>query len=80
MDKAIKNQVIYSVSDTYLKELNNKYTGFLGVMRNYLLEHLIDWYKTIMTVDLKTNNQLMNDFIDFSLPIDKYFECINDCV
>ena len=42
MDKAIKNQVIYSVSDTYLKELNNKYTGFLGVMRNYLLEHLID--------------------------------------
>ena len=31
MDESLNNQAIDTAEDKYLKELNNKYTGFLGV-------------------------------------------------
>ena len=55
--EALKNQFIYTVKYTYLKELNNKYTGFLRVIFFNILEHLIDRYSKIVTMDLKANNQ-----------------------
>ena len=64
MDEAIKNQAIDSTKDTYLKESNNKYTGFLGVTFHDLLEHLLDCYWKITTVDLESNNKKMNEIID----------------
>ena len=57
MNEALKNQVINSVEDTYLKGLKKKYTGFLVVTCRNLLEHLVDRYGKIMTTDLKSNNQ-----------------------
>ena len=57
MDESLKNQVINSVKYTYLKELKNKHTGFLGVMFRNLLKHLINRYGKIVAVDLKSNNQ-----------------------
>ena len=45
-----------------------------------LLGHLLDIYGKIMTSDLEANNQKMNEPIDSSLLIDKYFEHIYDCV
>ena len=80
MDEALKNQVINSVEETYLKELKNKYTGFFGVTRCNLFGHLLDQYGKITTVNLESNNQRMNEPIDSSLPIDEYFERIYDCV
>ena len=56
MDEAIKNQAIDSTKDTYLKESNNKYTGFLGVTFHDLLEHLTDKYEKTTTSDIKANN------------------------
>ena len=80
MDEDIKNQSIYTVEDTYIKELKNKYTRFLIVTCRYLPENLLDQYVNITIMDLKYNNQWMNELIDTSLTIDKWFERINDCI
>ena len=71
MDEDIKNQSIYTVEDTYIKELKNKYTRFLIVTCRYLPENLLDQYVNITIMDLKYNNQWMNELIDTSLTIDK---------
>ena len=42
-DKALKNQVIDTVKDAYIKELKNKDTTFLGVTLRELPNHLIYW-------------------------------------
>ena len=80
MYESLKNQVINAVEDTYFRVSKNKYTGFLRVTFRDLLKHMINWYGKIMTTDLKYNNQRMNEPIDSSLPIDKYFNQIDDCI
>jgi hypothetical protein len=42
MDNAIKSQIIDSINDTYLCELRNKYTGYMGVSSRDLIDHLLD--------------------------------------
>ena len=56
MDEAFKNKVIETAKDTYIKELKNKYTLFLGVTCRDLLDHLTNRYGKITTMDLKVNN------------------------
>ena len=80
MDETLKNQIVETAKDTYLKELNNKYTSILGVTCRDLLEHLLDCYGNITTADFEYKNQQMNEPIDLSFPIDKYFEQIDECV
>ena len=80
MDEPLKNQVIDTSEYMYLKEFNNKYTVFLGDTCRDLLEHLLDRYGNITIADLEFNNQWMNELIDLSLPIDKYFDWIDECV
>ena len=41
MDKSLKNQVIDTVEDMYLKGLKNKYTAFIGVMCRDLLRNIL---------------------------------------
>ena len=74
MDESLNNQVIDTAKDTYLKELENKYTGFLGFTCRDIIEHLIDQYGRITTAYLEYNNQQMNDLINSYFPIDKYFK------
>ena len=63
IDKVLKNQFINTVDDTYIQELNNKYTMFLGVLFRDLLEHLIDQYRNITTADLEMKNLLRNNLV-----------------
>jgi hypothetical protein len=42
LDDALKSQVIDAINDTYLKEMRNKYTGYLGVTTRDLLDHLLN--------------------------------------
>ena len=42
-DKDFRNQVIYIIQDTYIKELKNKYSMFLGIMCCYILKDLINY-------------------------------------
>ena len=79
MDKALKNKVFNAFEDTYLKELKNKYTRFLGVTCRDLLDYLLDRYGKITTADLKDNNIQINETIELFLLIENIFECINKC-
>ena len=74
MDEALQNLVIDTVKYTYLKELENNYTGFFRFMCCNILKHLLNKYRNIMTADLEANNQRMKEPIEFSSPIDKYFK------
>ena len=60
--------------------IKNNYTGFLRVTCRNLFKHLLDPYEKITTVDIKANNQIMNDTIYISFTINKLFECISNCI
>jgi hypothetical protein len=51
MDDALKLQVINSVQETYICEMQNKYTGYLGTTTRDLLDHLLDRYGKITPAD-----------------------------
>jgi hypothetical protein len=80
MDDAIKAQIIDSVNDTYLNELRNKYTGYMGVSSRDLIDHLLDRYGKITPADIEECKKRMNEPIDSSQPIDIYFQKIDDCI
>jgi hypothetical protein len=75
MDDALKGQVIDTVHDTYLCEMRNKYTGYLGITTRDLLDHdMLDRYGKITPTDLKTNDQRMHEPIDSTQTIDMFFK------
>lgn len=80
MDDAIKAQIIDSINDTYLCELRNKYTGYMGVTARDLIDHLLDRYGKITPADIEACKQRMNEPIDSSQPIDAYYQKIDDCI
>jgi hypothetical protein len=80
MDDAIQSQVIDTINDTYLCELRNKYTGYLGVSTRDLFDHLLDRYGKITPHNIEECKTRMNDPIDSTQPIDIYFKKVDDCV
>ena len=80
MDDALKTQIIDTVEDTYLCEMRHKYTGYLGVKTRDLLDHLLDRYGKITAADLAACQIRMNEPINVDLPIDVYFQKIDECV
>ena len=55
MDEALKQQTIETIEDTYIKELRNKYTGFMKVKTIDLGYHLMEKYRKIIEIDLREN-------------------------
>ena len=80
MDDALKGQIIDIIEDTYLCELCNKCTGYLGVTTRDLLDHLIDGYGKITTADFEANKSRLNELIDMTQTIDVFFKQINGCI
>ena len=80
MDDALKAQLIDSVDDTYLCEVRNKYTGYLGITNRNIIDHLLDRYRKITPANIEACKVRMNEPIDLSQPIDLFFQHINDCV
>jgi hypothetical protein len=80
MDSALKTQIIDAIEDTYLCELRNKYTGYLGVTARDLIGHLLDRYGKTTPADIAVCKQRINEPIDASQPIDVYFQKIDDCI
>jgi uncharacterized protein (DUF433 family) len=80
MDAALKAQVIDTIQDTYIGELRNKYTGYLGVTTRDLLDHLLDRYGKITPADIVACKKEMTAPIDSTQPIDLDFKRIDDCI
>ena len=57
LDEALKNLVIDTIEDTYMKELKNNYTTIIGVTCCDPIEHLLDIYGKITIKDIEFNNQ-----------------------
>ena len=55
MDDALKTQFLDAVEDPYVSKLRNRYTGFMGVTKRDLLDHLMDRYSNITAANLKAN-------------------------
>jgi hypothetical protein len=80
MNGALKTQIIDAVADTYLGELQNRYTGYLGVTSRDLLDHLFERYGMITASDIANCRTRMEAPMDTTRPIDIYFQATNDCV
>jgi hypothetical protein len=80
MNDALKAQIIDAVADTYLGELRNRYTGYMGVTPRDLIGHLLERYGRIMASDIANCRTKMEAPMDPTQPIDVYFQTIDDCV
>ena len=80
LDDALKAQLIDSVDNTYLCLVRNKYTSYLGITTRDLIEHLLDRYGKITPTNIEACEVWMNEPIDSSLPINLFFQRIEDCV
>eukprot|EP00957_Ditylum_brightwellii_P025773 1949612-Ditylum_brightwellii.AAC.1 len=74
----MKLQVQEAVDDVYIRQLKNKYTGYLGVLICDLLNHLLDRYGKITAADIASNNEQFREGMDMDQPIDVYFTKIDD--
>ena len=73
MDDALKAQVIDTIDDTYICEMRNKYTGYLGITTRDLVDHLLDRYGKITPADIEACKRRMIEPIDSTQPIDVFF-------
>ena len=80
MDEELKAQLIDSVNDTYPCGVRNKYTGYLGITTQDLINNLLDRYGKITPTDIEEYKDRMNKPIDLSQPIDLIFQRIDNCV
>jgi hypothetical protein len=80
MNDALKTQIIDAVTDTYLGELRNRYTGYMGVTPRDLIDHLLERYGRITASDIANCRTQMEAPMDTTRPIDVYFQTIDDCV
>ena len=76
----LKSHIIDAVDEVYLHEKSDKYTGYLGVSSQELIDHLLDRYGKISSADLENNKDRMAEPYDPSQPIDAYFKRIDDAV
>jgi hypothetical protein len=80
MDDALKAQVIDTIQDTYLSEMQNKYTGYLGVTTRDQLDHLLDRYGKITPADIEDCKRRMNEPINSTQPIDVSLQRVDECI
>ena len=73
MDKALNNQIIETIYDTYIAELHNKYTGLIRVKTIYQVHHRMDIYGEIIKTELKEKQTLFDEALYTTMTIDKYF-------
>jgi hypothetical protein len=85
VNDALNPQIIDAVTDTYLGELRNRYTGYLGVTPRDLFDHLLECYGRITTSDIANyiancRTKMEAPMDTTTTPIDIYFQTIDDCV
>ena len=79
MDQALKLLIIETIDVVYIDERRDRYTAFSNVSARDIINHLLHRYSKITATDMKENKQKMEEPIDTSQPIDKYFKRIDDC-
>ena len=78
MNDIPKTQFLDAVEEPYVSGLRNRYTRYMGVMTQDLLDHLMDRYDNITAANIKANEACINEALDSSRPIDVSFQRIDD--
>jgi hypothetical protein len=75
-DQALKQQLLATFDDMYLKALKNRHTGYTSVTSLELLLHLYGTYGRITQIDLNDNDKRMKTPYDPTLPIENLYDQI----
>jgi hypothetical protein len=78
VDQAIKKLIIESFDDAYLNALLNKIVGYANCTSLQLLTHLLTYYAMIAPTELTHNYERLNTPYDPNLPIETFFQQIQD--
>ena len=79
-DAALKQQLLASFDNMYLKALKQPYVGYSNRTCIQILQHLYDNYGQISQMDLDDNATRMKNPYDVTTPIENLFEQIDDSV
>ena len=60
MESALKQEIIAAVEETYLSAKKQQYMGFHGVSAKSLLDHLMEGYGNICSLDLELCRQALS--------------------
>ena len=78
-DRALKQLLIGAVDDMFINALCDSHVGYANVTTLQLLTHLYDTYGKITDVDLRRNQEIMEEAFDANLPIETFFRRLEDC-
>ena len=70
MEISAKTLLLKMVDKFCLSEIQNRYTGYLGVVTMDLIYHLMNQYGKITPNDINNNKDCIEGAIDTSQPID----------
>ena len=79
-DKALKQLLLGAVDDMFVRSLRNRHIGYANVTTLALLTHLYTVYAKINAADLEANTARMKEPYDVNLPIETFFDQIEDAV
>ena len=79
-DKALKQLLLGAVDDMFVRSLRNRHIGYANVTTLALLTHLYTVYAKINTADLEANTARMKVPYDVNLPIETFFDQIEDAI
>ena len=79
-DKALKQMLIGAVDSMFLTAVCDPHVGFANITTLELLTHLYRTYGRITDVDLRKNQEVLNEAFDPNLPIESFFRRVEACV
>ena len=79
-DKALKQQVISSIGDLYLKTLSHRITGYANTTTLQMLTHLYATYGRLSPSDLQANDARLRQQYDPHQPIEAFFDQVEHAV
>ena len=80
VDKALKQMLIASVDEIFIKSLRNQYVGYGNQTTKQLLSHLYTTYADITVGQLQANDAAMKQPYDVNQPMETLFEQIESAV
>ena len=80
MDNALKNQPVNAIYNIYIKDLQDRVTGFSTQSIRDILQYLYQTYGYVTPTQLTANDERFRDHYDGSTDLEAYFNGIDDCL
>ena len=80
VDNALKNQLVNTTDDIYIKDLWDRVTGFATRSVRDILQYLHETYGSVKPAQLTANDLRFRAPYDGSTDLEAYFNGIDDCL